>query len=192
MYGALALVIIGNGFFKPNISTLLGNLYNREDLLPKKDVAYNIFYMGINIGAFICNFVAAYLRINYSWSYAFAAAGFGMLLSVVIFASGQKFIKSADVIKPAKKEDMPFSRIVTYVFLPAVLAGALGWFIPGNLFGSDSNDAFIFAVDPSGTEQPTFTQLKGNSNDVINEIKVDAIGNIFFAAIELESGDTAF
>jgi len=148
MYGALALVIIGNGFFKPNISTLLGNLYNREDLLPKKDVAYNIFYMGINIGAFICNFVAAYLRINYSWSYAFAGAGFGMLLSVVIFASGQKFIKSADVIKPAKKEDMPFSRIVTYVFLPAVLAGALGWFIPGNLFGSDSNDAFIFACIP--------------------------------------------
>ncbi|HCL83544.1 MAG TPA: MFS transporter, partial [Chitinophagaceae bacterium] len=100
MYAALGLVIIGNGFFKPNISTLLGNIYNKEELKPKKDVAYNIFYMGINIGAFICNFVAAYLRINYSWGYAFAAAGFGMLLSVTILAIGQKYVKHADVIKP--------------------------------------------------------------------------------------------
>jgi POT family proton-dependent oligopeptide transporter len=80
MYTALLCVIVGNGFFKPNISTLLGNIYNRPDLRPKKDIAYNIFYMGINIGAFVCNFVAAYLRNNYSWSYAFAAAGVGMLL----------------------------------------------------------------------------------------------------------------
>jgi proton-dependent oligopeptide transporter, POT family len=150
LYGALACVIIGNGFFKPNISTLLGNLYNKEELKSKKDVAYNIFYMGINIGAFICNFVAAYLRIKYTWGYAFAAAGFGMILCLIIFASGQKFVKSADVIKPAHKEDMPFSKIVYYVFLPAVAAGILGYFVMGhgNLFGSHSNDAFIFACVP--------------------------------------------
>src|SRR6478672_11807353 len=59
---AAAVSIVGNGFFKPNISTLLGNIYNRPDLKPKKDIAYNIFYMGINIGAFVCNFVAAFLR----------------------------------------------------------------------------------------------------------------------------------
>jgi proton-dependent oligopeptide transporter, POT family len=148
MFGALACVIVGNGFFKPNISTLLGNIYNKEELKPKKDIAYNIFYMGINIGAFICNFVAAYLRIKYSWGYAFAAAGFGMLLCLVIFASGQKYVKHADVIKPVQKEDMAFSKIVYSVFVPAILAGIIGWFIPGNLFGSDSNDAFIFACVP--------------------------------------------
>ena len=59
MYLSMGCVIIGNGFFKPSISTLLGNIYSAPDLKPKKDVAYNIFYMGINIGAFICNFVAA-------------------------------------------------------------------------------------------------------------------------------------
>ena len=153
MFGALACVILGNGFFKPNISTLLGNIYNKEELKPKKDVAYNIFYMGINIGAFICNFDAAYLRIKYSWGYAFAAAGFGMVLCLIIFASGQKFVKHADVIKPVQKEDMPFSKIVYSVFLPAIAAGILGWFIRGggnngNLFGSHSNDAFIFACVP--------------------------------------------
>jgi proton-dependent oligopeptide transporter, POT family len=148
MYAALASVIIGNGFFKPNISTLLGNIYNKEELKPKKDVAYNIFYMGINIGAFICNFVAAYLRIKYTWGYAFAAAGFGMVLCLLIFASGQKYVKHADVIKPVQKEDMPFSKIIYSVFVPAIIAGIIGWFIPGNLMGSDSNDAFIFACVP--------------------------------------------
>ncbi len=151
MYAALSCVIVGNGFFKPNISTLLGNIYNKEELRSKKDVAYNIFYMGINIGAFICNFVAAYLRIKYSWSYAFAAAGFGMVLCLFIFASGQKYVKHADVIKPVQKEDMPFSKIVLSVFVPALIAATIGWFIggkDGNLFGSHSNDAFIFACVP--------------------------------------------
>ncbi|MEP6464985.1 MAG: oligopeptide:H+ symporter, partial [Parafilimonas sp.] len=148
MYTALLFVIVGNGFFKPNISTLLGNIYNRPDLKPKKDIAYNIFYMGINIGAFVCNFVAAFLRNNYSWNYAFAAAGFGMVLGTIWFAFGVKHIKSADVIKPVTKEDMPISKIVVGVFLPAIIAGAIGWFIPGNILGSDSNDAFIFACIP--------------------------------------------
>lgn len=148
MYTGLFVAIIGNGFFKPNISTLLGNIYNRPDLKPKKDVAYNIFYMGINIGAFVCNFVAAFLRNNYSWGYAFAAAGFGMLLGLIWFAFGLKHVKHADVIKPVQKEDMPISKIGLYVFLPALIAGTIGWFIPGNIMGSDSNDAFIFACIP--------------------------------------------
>ena len=148
LFAALGTVVIGNGFFKPNISTLLGNIYNREDLRPKKDVAYNIFYMGINIGGFVCNFVAAYLRINYSWGYAFAAAGVGMVLSLIWFATGIKDVKHADIIKPPQKEDMPISKIGLYVFLPAILAGIIGWNIPGNLIGSDSNDAFIFASIP--------------------------------------------
>lgn len=148
LFVALACVIIGNGFFKPNISTLLGNIYNKEELKPKKDIAYNIFYMGINIGALVCNFVAAFLRNNYSWGYAFSAAGFGMVLCLLIFAAGQKYVKHADVIKPVQKEDMAFSKIIGYVFLPAIAAGVIGWFIPGNLFGSDSNDAFLFACVP--------------------------------------------
>ncbi len=148
MYLGLFSAIVGNGFFKPNISTLLGNIYNRPDLKPKKDVAYNIFYMGINIGAFICNFVAAFLRNNYSWGWAFSAAGFGMLLGLIWFAVGLKHVKYADVIKPVQKEDMPLSKIGLYVFLPALITGAIGWFIPGNIMGSDSNDAFIFACVP--------------------------------------------
>src|SRR5581483_3655416 len=148
LYVGLGTIIAGNGFFKPNISTLLGILYNTEELKPRKDAAYNIFYMGINIGAFVCNFVAAYLRNNYGWPYAFAAAGVGMLIGLVTFLAGMRTVAHADVLKPPQKEDMPFLEIVVQVFVPALVAGAIGWFIPGNLIGSDSNDAFVFACIP--------------------------------------------
>jgi POT family proton-dependent oligopeptide transporter len=148
MYTGLFSAIVGNGFFKPNISTLLGNIYNRPDLKPKKDIAYSIFYMGINIGAFVCNFVAAYLRNNYTWGAAFAAAGVGMVLALIWFATGLKHIRHADVIKPVHEGDMPINKIVLNVFVPALIAGAIGWIIPGNILGSDANDAFIFACIP--------------------------------------------
>jgi POT family proton-dependent oligopeptide transporter len=152
MYTGLGLIIIGNGFFKPNIGTILGNIYNREDLRAKKDVAYNIFYMGVNIGAFICNFVAAYLRNHYGWGHAFAAAGIGMLIGLIIFATNQKTIAAGDVKKAPSKEDMPIGRILGLVFLPAILAATLGYFINDilghTLFGTRSNDAFMFACIP--------------------------------------------
>jgi proton-dependent oligopeptide transporter, POT family len=155
MFISLAMIIVGNGFFKPNISTLLGNIYNRPDLRPLKDNAYNIFYMGINIGAFVCNFVAAYLRNVYGWGYAFAAAGVGLIIGLIILATSlkNKDITEADVKKPVQAEDMPLSKIFSYVFLPAIIAAVIGWFVPSYIFGSTimgsrANDAFIFACLP--------------------------------------------
>src|SRR6476620_2114090 len=124
MYTGLFSAIVGNGFFKPNISTLLGNIYNRPDLKPKKDIAYNIFYMGINIGAFVCNFVAAYMSNNISWGAAFATAGVGMVISMIWLAFGLKHVKHADVIKQKKPEDLSIGKILSYVFVPAIIAGA--------------------------------------------------------------------
>ena len=145
---SLLLIIIGNGFFKPNISTLLGNLYSEDKYKALKDSGYNIFYMGINIGAFACNFVAAYMRNEYGWGYAFAAAGVGMLIGMVWFLKGTKHIKEADVRKAANPEDMPIGKVFLYVFLPAMIFGIIGWFIPGKILGSDSTDAFILACIP--------------------------------------------
>ncbi|HET9055918.1 MAG TPA: peptide MFS transporter [Chitinophagaceae bacterium] len=153
MFIALCLIIVGNGFFKPNISTLLGNIYNREDLKPLKDNAYNIFYMGINIGAFVCNFVAAYLRNKYGWGYAFSAAGIGLLIGLVILAANLDKVKVGDVKKPVQPEDMTLGQISSYVFLPAVIAAVIGWFIPSIMFGhaimgTKASDAFLFACIP--------------------------------------------
>lgn len=147
-YVALMLIILGNGFFKPNISTLVGNLYSGDDMKDKKDAGYNIFYMGINIGAFICNFVAAYMRINYGWGHAFAAAGIGMLVGVLIFVLGTKHIKHVDVVKPVQEGDMSTVRIFSMTVLPMFIFGILGYLIPGNFLGSDTNDAFIIGCLP--------------------------------------------
>lgn len=148
LYVSMTLVIVGNGFFKPNISTLLGNVYNTPQYQTQKDEGYNIFYMGINLGGFICNFVSAVLYNIYGWSYAFLAAGIGMLIGVAIYIIGLKNYRSFDIKKGVKEGDMPFSRIVLLILVPSVVVGILGWLIPGDLFGSDSTDAFIFACIP--------------------------------------------
>jgi POT family proton-dependent oligopeptide transporter len=89
---ALGLLIVGNGAFKPNVSTQVGGLYPPGD--PRKDGAYTIFYMGINLGAFICNFVCGTLAAVYGWHYGFAAAGVGMVLGLIVYLWGQRFLAS--------------------------------------------------------------------------------------------------
>ena len=157
LYVAMTLVIVGNGFFKPNISTLLGNFYNDEEYKDKKDEGYNIFYMGINVGAFICNFFGAALQILLGWQYAFMAAGVGMFVGVIVFLLGTKHYGDKTAKKGTQEGDMPFYKIVLFILLPSVIFGVIGWLLKGvqsdtNLnsyvFGSDSTDAFIFACIP--------------------------------------------
>jgi proton-dependent oligopeptide transporter, POT family len=150
LYISMALVIVGNGFFKPNISTLLGNVYSTPDHMHQKDEGYNIFYMGINVGAFICNFFGAALYSMMGWGAAFAAAGVGMFIGVIVFITGTKHYAAYDVRKPLKPGDMPLWQIMALVILPSIIFGVIGWFIKGDGFLLDSNstDAFIFACIP--------------------------------------------
>lgn len=92
---ALLVIIAGNGLFKPNISVMVGNLY--EEGNPLKDAAFNIFYMGINIGAFFAPFVAAALRNTLGWSWAFGAASAGMVCSLAIFHLFRRFVMHAEI-----------------------------------------------------------------------------------------------
>ncbi len=157
LYIAMTLVIVGNGFFKPNISTLLGNFYNDDKYKDKKDEGYNIFYMGINIGAFICNFFGAALQILLGWNYAFMAAGLGMFVGVIVFLLGSKYYGDKTDKKGFQQGDMPFYKIVLFILLPSLVFGVIGWLLGGIqseanpnsfIFGSDSTDAFIFACIP--------------------------------------------
>ena len=89
LYYGLAILILGNGFFKPNISTIVGGLYNEGD--PRKDSAFTIFYMGINLGAFFSPLVCGTLGEVYGWEYGFGMAGVGMLIGTLwFFLQGQK------------------------------------------------------------------------------------------------------
>jgi POT family proton-dependent oligopeptide transporter len=87
---ALFFLIIGNGCFKPNISTQVGNLYEPGD--PRRDSAFTIFYMGINLGAFFSPLVCGTLGQRLGWHYGFAAAGVGMVIGLIIYLSGRKYL----------------------------------------------------------------------------------------------------
>ena len=95
LFAALFVLVIGNGLFKPNISVMVGNLY--EEGNPLKDSAFNIFYMGINIGAFFAPLAAATLRNTLGWWWAFGAASAGMLISLAIFRGFQRHIAHAEI-----------------------------------------------------------------------------------------------
>ncbi|MEP2988581.1 MAG: peptide MFS transporter [Parasphingorhabdus sp.] len=83
---ALAFIIVGSGFLKANISVIVGQLYTRTDI--RRDPAYTIFYMGINLGAALGAIVAGWLGQTYGWAYGFGAAGIGMLLGLIVFVWG--------------------------------------------------------------------------------------------------------
>lgn len=87
---ALAFIIVGSGFLKANISVIVGQLYPRTDV--RRDGAYTIFYMGINLGAFLGALLCGYLGETYGWAYGFGAAGFGMLLGLIVFIWGKPLL----------------------------------------------------------------------------------------------------
>lgn len=87
-YTALGFLIIGNGFFKPNISSFVGSLYEKGDV--RRDSGFTIFYMGINVGAATAPIFCGWLGVNYGWHYGFGAAGIGMLTGLLVFWKGTK------------------------------------------------------------------------------------------------------
>ncbi|MGV8930934.1 MAG: peptide MFS transporter [Luteimonas sp.] len=89
-YLSLALIIMGVGFLKPNISTIVGKLYAQND--PRRDSGFSLFYAGINLGALFASLVCGYIGEAYGWKYGFGAAGIGMLVGLGMFLWGQKYL----------------------------------------------------------------------------------------------------
>ncbi|HBK47242.1 MAG TPA: MFS transporter [Xanthomonadaceae bacterium] len=89
-YLSLALIIVGVGFLKPNISTIVGKLYPEND--PRRDSGFSLFYAGINLGSLFASLVCGFLGEAYGWKYGFGAAGIGMLAGLGMFLWGQKYL----------------------------------------------------------------------------------------------------
>src|SRR5262249_36564510 len=124
--GALVFLIIGNGFFKPNMSTQVGRLYPPND--GRLDGAYTIFYMGINLGAFLAPLVCGWLADNTVGGHhtGFAMAGIGMVCGLLIYLFGQPWVREivarpAEVQQDVKQADAPVSRAATEEPVPAVV-----------------------------------------------------------------------
>lgn len=101
---ALAFIIVGSGFLKANISVIVGQLYPRTDI--RRDSAYTIFYMGINVGAAAGTIIAGYLGETIGWAYGFGAAGIGMLLGLIVFVVGKPLLLGrGEFPAPAKLQE---------------------------------------------------------------------------------------
>jgi POT family proton-dependent oligopeptide transporter len=137
-YLALALLICGNGFFKPNISTIVGRVYSDDDR--KRDRAFAIFYMGINLGgmaAGLCGSVGE----SYGWHLGFGMAGIGMIIGLAVFWWGQRFIREAAEAPDPVKLRAPFLAGLSrewLVYLGTVAAVGVAWALvrQGEVLGS--------------------------------------------------------
>lgn len=129
-YVGLALLACGSGLLKPNVSTIVGNLYRDRPEL--RDAGYNLFYMGINIGAFVAPLSVAWFRSRYGWSVAFASAAVAMLFSLVVFAGGRRLIADAAASVPRGASGdgvvaVPEARERVTMLLVIFVASALFW-----------------------------------------------------------------
>jgi POT family proton-dependent oligopeptide transporter len=118
---ALLFLIAGNGCFKPNVSTQVGALYPPGD--PRRDRAYGIFYMGINLGAFFANLVCATLASLYGWHWGFGAAGVGMCVGLAVYLLGQRHLAPDDLAR--RREDPTASQAVPFTAAEWRRIGAL-------------------------------------------------------------------
>jgi len=123
-YAALALLIVGNGFFKPNISSFVGELYEEGD--DKRESGFTIFYMGINIGGWLAPLLCGWLGLTYGWHYGFGLAGFGMLFGLWVFKQAVKkgvFGEKGIISNVEKYEQRIFNiKIGNWIVVGAMLA----------------------------------------------------------------------
>ncbi len=172
---ALVFLILGNGCFKPNISTQVGGLYPPGD--PRRDGAFTIFYMGINLGAFFSPLICGTLGQLYGWHYGFGAAGIGMLIGLVLYLSCQRYLIDIHTLPnipghiTQNKLDLQAWQTIIGLIVLAMLnivfwavyeqqgntlqlfaeyetdRHILGWEMPSTWFQS-LNPAFIFVLSP--------------------------------------------
>lgn len=100
-YTGLVLIVCGVGMLKPNISTMVGGLYKQGDI--RRDKGFTIFYIGINLGAFLSSLIVGYVGEVYGWHYGFGLAGIGMFLGIVQYTLGQKYLKNVGDFLGASK-----------------------------------------------------------------------------------------
>jgi POT family proton-dependent oligopeptide transporter len=116
LYPAMATIAVGNGLFLPNLPSQIGQLYGRDD--PRRQSAYSIYYLGVNLGAFFSPLVCGTLGEVYGWHYGFGAAGIGMCVGLAIYLAGSRYLPRNDVpdaqASPAgaRAEDVPWGLLL--------------------------------------------------------------------------------
>ncbi len=176
----LAILILGNGFFKPNISTMVGGLYDAKD--DRRDGAFTLFYMGINAGAFFAPLVAGSLAESVAWYYGFMSAGIGMLLGTAWFywrAETLGFVgmppkAKIDALRIAAKDWMD-----VIIYAVGTIALAVGFMFGWTAIDGDIQDIILVAVAVGGSAYLLFTIFKNTEG----KTEWSRVGVIFLLTI---------
>lgn len=128
-YFSMGLIIMGVGFLKPNISTIVGELYVKNDT--RRDAGFTIFYMGINIGSFFATILCGWLGETYGWKYGFGLAGIGMIFGLIVFLWGKKYLLGkAEPPNPAylkQKSKLGFVNNEWMIYLSSLIGVIICW-----------------------------------------------------------------
>ena len=164
-YTALAMLICGNGFFKPNISSLVGQLYPAGS--PKRDGGFTIFYIGINLGAAMAPLICGYIGETYGWNYGFGLATLGMLLGLALFVNWLPPNNIGAPPDPARLRQRPVGVTQALVLLGAVVSAvALLMFRPDNWLSLAGN--WFVAIALLGSAVVACLALRGERGGLID------------------------
>ncbi|HET7322091.1 MAG TPA: peptide MFS transporter, partial [Longimicrobiaceae bacterium] len=122
-YLGLLLIVLGTGLLKPNVSAMVGELYEGEEGA-RRDAGFSIFYMGINLGAFLAPLVTGFLGQKINWHLGFAAAGIGMVIGLIQYVAGGKYLGDAG-LAPEQHDEATLARKRTYLYIGLVVTAVV-------------------------------------------------------------------
>ena len=187
---ALAFIIVGSGFLKANISVMVGQLYPRTDV--RRDGAYTIFYMGINLGAFLGSLLCGYLGETYGWKYGFGAAGVGMLLGLVVFVIGRPTLQGrGESSNPSKLRErvmgLPFEWLLYGLGIVIVL---VCWWMVQNQAVVGWALGLAGAILLGYVIRTAVTKLDRHARDRVFAAMILMIGSVLFWALFEQAGSS--
>lgn len=190
---ALAFIIVGSGFLKANISVLVGQLYSRTDV--RRDGAYTIFYMGINLGAALGSLLCGYLGETFGWSYGFGVAGIGMLVGLLVFIWGKPMLMGRGESPDALRLAAPVAGIKAFKFeyllyLVGTLAVGVVWWLVQNQAMVGSLLGIAGAILVAYVLFTAVTKLQPHDRDRIFSAMFLIIGSILFWALFEQAGSS--
>jgi POT family proton-dependent oligopeptide transporter len=188
-YLSLALIIMGVGFLKPNISTIVGKLYPEND--PRRDSGFSLFYAGINLGALFASLVCGFLGEAYGWKYGFGAAGIGMLVGLGMFLWGQKYLHGhAEPPQPATLRERVLGLPREWLIYAAAIVGvvpvaALMWAAANGAFalGGELSLALMLMIVVLGAVLVWFAWFTGTQCTPVQRQQMIALMVLIFMAL---------
>lgn len=191
LFVSLALIIAGVGFLKPNISTIVGDLYPKGDA--RRDSGFTLFYMGINLGSFLATWSCGILGIVYGWAWGFGLAGIGMLLGLIVFLKGQAWLEG--VAEPPHPEKLKEKVLGPLSLEWACYIGGLGVVVVSMLLLLQAHvigtlSAFIGVIFFIGFIAYSFVKLKGRERTRMWAALYFAVAQIPFWSLFEQAGSS--